>query len=95
VWKIVLLFRLDALDNLERGALRFQQEHSYLQLVAAIAAIGLAALSATLSIIACAALGIFNGIIAEANHRYMLIEKNRQEAKAGESPQQLTEILIS
>jgi hypothetical protein len=94
IWKILLLFRFEALDTLGRAALRFQQEHPYLQLVAAIAAVGLAVVSAIASILAAAALGVFNGIVAEANHRYMLIEKKRQEQAAGK-PQHLTEILIS
>jgi len=79
-WKVLSLTNVQVFHTIERWAVTFQQEHPYLQAALVAAAFGLAILSEGLSILAGTLLGIFNGIIVETNHRYMIIEKKRLEA---------------
>lgn len=79
LWKILTKFRFEFFNLTERKALAFQKNHPYLQAASVAAAFALTILSPLASCLAGAAVGIFNGIIAEANHRFILIEKNRRE----------------
>lgn len=81
IWKILVLFKVEAFNTLETKALTFQKNHPYVQAICIIASFALAILTTVGSILAGTFIGIFNGIIVEANHRFMIIEKKRGEEK--------------
>lgn len=77
LWKILCFTDLSIIHTIERRAVQFQEEHPFLQAAALACAAGLLIISQIASILAAVLLGVFNGIVAEANHRFALAEKHR------------------
>lgn len=92
LWKILTPLQFNILNELERNAVSFQEQHPYFQAACLAAAFGLAIISSLASVLAAAALGIFNGIVAEANLRYIITEKKRAEENTSLS-KQMNEVL--
>lgn len=77
LWKILCITDLSLIHTIERKAVQFQEDHPFLQAIALASTVGLLIVSQLASILAAALLGVYNGIVAEANHRFVLAEKNR------------------
>lgn len=77
IWKTLSLGDFSLIGSIERKAVKFQMDHPYLQAAFVVSSFALLIISEIASILAAIMIGVFNGIVAEANLRFTIVEKNR------------------